>query len=181
MKRFLVILLLTTLAAACTRAASSPPPTEAILNFPILSPGSIPLCQPSDLETSSNSNGATGAIVMGVTFTNKAKNSCTLSNPPQASLLDTSNTPLDLRTVAVPLVQTPPAPALMQLAPGESAIVTLIWRNFCLVPPAEGLILRLELTKDQNLDVEMKGLAAPHCDAKNEPSTISVELYSVPP
>jgi hypothetical protein len=181
MKRLLMILLLTTLITACSRAASSPPLTEPPLNFPTLSPGALPLCQPSDLETSSNFNKTTDTIILGVTLTNKTKNLCTLSNPPQTTLIDARNKPLDLQIVDTSPSQTPPAPALMQLAPNSSAIVTLVWRNFCQIPPAASLILRLELAKDQNLDVEMKMLAEPACDTKNEPSTIIVAPYSVPP
>jgi hypothetical protein len=119
--------------------------------------------------------------VLGVTLTNQIKGPCTLSNPPQASLLDSSGQPIDLQTTIISPEQTPPAPALMKLAPGESAIASLVWRNYCQLPNTDGLILRLELAKDQNLDVEMKALALPRCDAKEEPSTITVAPYSVPP
>jgi hypothetical protein len=181
MKRLIIILLLTIVTSACSRAASSPLPTEPALDFPTTSPNAQPRCSASNLEASSNSNGANGAIILGVTLTNISQTPCTLSNPPQASLLNASSEPLDLQTVEVSPEQTPPAPALMQLAPGESAIMTLIWSNICKAPPDDGINLRLELSKDQNLDVKMKINAKPRCDAENEASTITVAPYSIPP
>lgn len=181
MKKLILILMLAIVISACSRAASSPAPTEPALDFPTTSPGSLPRCLPSDLEASSNSNGANGAIILGVTLTNISKSPCTLSNPPQASLLSASNEALDLQTIEVSPEQTPPAPALMPLAPGESAIMTLVWSNICKAPPADGINLRLELSKDQSLDVKMKILAELRCDAENEASTITVAPYSIPP
>ena len=178
--RFLFCLLLF-LLSACKRAASDSPPTSLPLNFPSPAPGSTPLCQPADLQTSSNSTGATGALVLGITLTNKSKNPCGLSNPPQITLLNGSGQPLDVQTSSLPNDQTPPAPLQMQLAPGESAILTLIWRNTCQPLPNDNLTIRLGLSTGQNLDVVTNILSEPRCDAKNEPSTLTIAPYSYPP
>ena len=182
MKRLLLITLLTiSLTLACTRAASDSPSTALPENFPSPAPGSTPLCQPADLQISSNSTGATGALVLGMTLTNKSKNPCALANPPQATLLNGSAQPLDVQTSNTPGNQTPPAPAQMVLAPDESAILTLVWRNYCQPLPNDSLTIHLELTSGQNLEVVTSVLSVPRCDAKNEPSTVAVAPYSSPP
>jgi hypothetical protein len=66
-------------------------------------------------------------------------------------------------------------------APGESAIVSLVWRNACQPLPNDSLTMRLRLSTRQNLDVISKLLSEPRCDAKTEPSTLVVAPYSYPP
>ena len=181
-KRLLLITLITiTLVAACSRAASDSPPTALPLNFPSPAPGSTPLCQSSDVQISSNSTGATGALVLGITLTNKSKNPCALANPPQTTLLNDSGQPLDVQTSSTPGDQTPPAPPQMELAPGENAIISLIWRNYCQPLPNDSLTIRLGLAAGQTLDVVTSVLSVPRCDAKNEPSTVTIAPYSYPP
>jgi hypothetical protein len=116
-----------------------------------------------------------------MTLTNQSKQICTLSNLPQASLLDANSRLIELHSIQMPSAQTPPAPDLMQLAPNESAIVTLVWQNFCLAAPVEPIIARLTLTKNQYLDIKMNVLAVPGCDDKNGPSTLTIAPYSYPP
>jgi hypothetical protein len=182
MKRlFLTTLLIITLMTACTRAASDSPPTALPQNFPNPAPGSTPLCQPADLQISSNSTGATGVLVLGLTLTNKSKNPCALANPPQMTLLNASAQPLDVQTSEAPGDQTPPAPAQMELAPSESAIISLIWRNYCQSLPDNSLTLRLELATEKNLEVVTSVLSIPRCAATDEPSTLTVAPYSYPP
>ena len=178
--RFLFCILLF-LLSACTRAASDSPPTELPVNFPSPAPGSTPLCQPADLQTSSNSTGATGALMLGITLTNKSKNPCALTNPPKVTLLNDSQEPLDVQVSDAPGDQTPPATSQMELAPGESAIVSLVWRNACQPLPNDSLTMRLELSAGQNLDVISKLLSEPRCDNKTEPSALTVAPYSYPP
>ena len=169
------------LLCACTRAASDSPPTALPLNFPKPAPGSTPLCQTADLQTSANFTEATGDLVLGVTLTNQSKNPCALANPPQTTLLNGSGQLLDVQTSSPPGNQTPPAPPQMELAPGESAIISLIWRNYCQPFPNNGLTIRLKLSTGQSLEIVSRALSAPRCDAKNEPSTVTVAPYSYPP
>lgn len=180
-RKLLLFSLLIFLLAACTRPASDSPATPLPLNFPSPAPGSTPLCQPADLDVSSNSIGATGALMLGITLTNKSKNPCTLSNPPQVTLLDNSNKPLDIQISSAPADQTPPAPTQAQIAGGESVILSLVWHNYCQTLPQDSLTVRLALSTGQNLDVAMKLLSEPRCDAKNESSTLIVSPYSYPP
>ena len=181
MKRMLLILILSVIITACSRAASSSQPTQPAANFPTVAPDELPLCKSTDLQTSSNSNPADGAIILGVTLTNSSKNLCTLSNPPIASLVDEGNKTIEIKNVVTLPAQAKPASALIQLGPGDSVIGTLIWRNYCQNPDIKIRKLLLNLGKDQILTIEMKIQTIPRCDAKNEPSTINVGPYSVPP
>jgi hypothetical protein len=181
MKRLLLVTLLTFLLAACTRAASDSSSTALPLNFPSPAPGMTPLCQPVDLQTSSNSTNAIDTLVLGITLTNISKNPCALSNPPQATLLNDSRQPLNVQTSSMPGDQTPPAPAQMELRPGESAIVSLIWSNACQPLPNDSLTIHLELSTGKNLDVVTSIPSVPRCNTKNEPSTLTVAPYSYPP
>ena len=179
-RKSLLFSLLIILLAACTRAASDTPPTELPVNFPSPMPGSTPLCQPADLGISSNSIGATGALMLGVTLTNKSKNPCALANPPQVTLLDDKGQPLKVQESSASDDQTPASPQ-MELHPGESAIASLAWRNYCQPLPNDSLNLRFELSTGSNLDVAMSLLSEPRCDSKSDPSTLIAAPYSYPP
>ena len=95
--------------------------------------------------------------------------------------MNDSQEPLDVQVSDAPGDQTPPATSQMELAPGESAIVSLVWRNACQPLPNDSLTMRLELSAGQNLDVISKLLSEPRCDNKTEPSALTVAPYSYPP
>jgi len=175
---FLLLILLT---SACSRSASSPPPTQPAVNFPTIAPESIPPCVPEDLETSSNTNGTPESFTLGVTLTNRSKNICRLSNPPQISLLSTEGKPIELIIKAITVIQTPPAPATIQLVPSQAVIITLIWQNYCQPLKNSNLILRLKLVPNQDLDIKMKLQTLPVCQTKSDPSVLLIAPYSVPP
>lgn len=173
MKRLTLFALILLLSSACTREASGPA-LEA-------SPTSgTRLCAALDLQTSSNSNGATGAIQIGVTLVNASKSPCIVIGPPPVSLLKAGR-PLGVQIVQTPADQTPPAPAALNLAPGNSLIVILVWRNYCAAPLAGGPSIHLALTMDQALDIPVDAQAVPPCDAPGQPSTLTVNPYSFPP
>jgi len=151
------------------------------LNFPEISTDSIPLCKPSDLETSSNYNEVQGKVLLGITLINKSKSPCTLANPPQVSLLDKERKSLGITSIKSTFVQTPVAPRLVTIAPDESEIVSLIWQNYCQPPSGDDFIIQFVFAQNQTLDVTMKVLASPGCTAKDEPSTVTISPYSVPP
>lgn len=119
--------------------------------------------------------------MLGLTLTNQTKNPCALANPPQVTLLDASRQPLELQTLDMAPVQMLPAPLEMQLAPGESVIISLIWRNYCQPFLADSLVIRLALSDQFKLDTSTKISTGPNCDAKNESSTLTVAPYSYPP
>jgi len=180
-KRLFLPVLSAILLAGCTRPAGGVAPTELPLNFPSPAPGSTPFCQSADLGVSSNSIGATGALMLGITLTNNSKNPCALANPPQITLLDDGNKPIEIQIANIPNGDATPAPAQMELGTGESAILSLVWRNYCQPLPKDKLIVRLALAAEQNLDVAMDLLSEPRCDAKTEASTLTIAPYSYPP
>jgi hypothetical protein len=181
MKKRTFILLLILLTSACSRAASSTQPTEPALNFPTISPDNIALCTSADLATSANSNGTPESIAMGVTLTNQSKNICMLLNPPQISLFNADDKPIVLTTRDILAVQTPPAPAMIQLAPSQSVIISMIWQNYCQPVKTNDLIMHLNLAEDQHVEVKMKLQTMPGCQDQASLSLLSIAPYSIPP
>jgi hypothetical protein len=179
-RKTLIVLAFLLLTGACTRPASTleaqPAPT-----------GSVRLCGAADLQPSSSSNGATGAIVLGVTLINQSETPCALPGQPQVALSNNPHTPGAVgQTLAVQVIQAQadqaaPTSVTLTIAPGESIIAILIWRNYCGEALADGVTIRLTLTTGQSLDIQADALAVPRCDAKNEPSTLLVNPYSYPP
>ena len=66
---FLVIFIIT----ACGNNDSKPLPTQPAANFPTLAPDTLPLCQSSDLDESSNADSSANKVVMGMTLINKTQ------------------------------------------------------------------------------------------------------------
>jgi hypothetical protein len=69
----------------------------------------------------------------------------------------------------------------MELAPGESAILSLVWQNYCQPLPNNSLTISLAFSAGQKLEVVTSDLSGPRCDAKSDPSTLVVAPYSSPP
>jgi len=181
MKRLSLIVFTIFLTVGCTRAASTPIPTGQPLNFPTQSLADIVLCQPADLQTSSNSIGATGSVILGFTLTNTSKTPCALSTPAQVTLLTASGETIKVQMVDNPDIQTPSAESRLVLAPAASKIISVIWRNYCQSLPVDSLIVRIGLSEKENLENHLKISAAPHCDARAEASTMIIMPYSDPP
>jgi hypothetical protein len=181
MRRIIIFLFISLLSSACTRTASEALPTEPALDFPTPSVDALPACTSPDLLTSASSNEAGDAITLGVTFTNKSGNLCTLANPPEIVLLDANDRPIKARINQLPNEMTPPAPAVFVLAPNDSVIASLVWQNYCQVLPGSMLSIQLTLTKNKTVNVAVKLSTEPHCNNKNEPSTLMVAPYSNPP
>ena len=174
---FLVIFIIT----ACGNNDSKPLPTQPAANFPTLAPDTLPLCQSSDLDESSNADSSANKVVMGMTLINKTQHICTLSNPPKASLLDKDKKPLQLRTALNPSQPDSKVPALLQLSPGEIVIFALTWENFCQPGSIKNLTLRLTLDDGKNLDESIQIGDAPSCKDKSRPSDILIGAFSSPP
>jgi len=173
MKRTFLTLLIVLLTAACTRLGSTPQPAASPT-------GALRLCAAADLQTSSSSNAATGAIQLGVTLINISKSPCVLVEPPQVAL-NGKSAPLDVQIIDAAADQTPPAPAGVSIAPGNSVIIILVWRNYCGAALTDGPVIHITITTDQALDVRAGLDAVPRCDAAGAPSTLTVQPYSYPP
>ena len=173
MRRIPIFVLMLLLASGCSREASAP----AAQASPT---GGTRLCRAADLQTSSNSNGATGAIQLGMTLVNISNSPCDLVGPPQVTLLGGGRA-LDVQVLQAAADQTPPAPAALTLAPGDSVIEILVWRNYCGAALADGPVIHLALTTDQALEIGTAAQDVPRCDAQNQTSTLTVNPYSFPP
>ena len=173
MKRIFILLIFSSvLMSACTRLVSTPAPEPSLT-------GGIRSCTAADLQTSSSSNGASGAIVLGVTLLNQSKSPCALVGPPEVTLTDGSR-PLDVEILPAE-DQTQPAPAGLTIAPGESAVAILLWRNYCAQAPKNGATIHLVLPSGESLEIKTDIMAIPRCDVKDQPSTLTVNPYSYPP
>lgn len=180
------------LASACVRPISTletvpgrnpftPAPTPIFSPLPGLSSTQdLHPCRAADLRTSSNSNGATGAIVLGVTIVNTSTGTCTLENPPQVSLLADGQA-LAVQIIPAASEEATPGPATLSVSPGESVIAILVWRNYCATVLPDGPLVRLTLPKGEQLEVASNAQAVPHCDSASDPSTLTVNPYSYPP
>lgn len=186
MKSIFAIALVIVLCTACSQAATSaatttPVPSQPAANFPTLAPETVPLCQVADLETSTNSSGASDLVALGVTLTNISKSTCKLTNPPQAILLSDGTQTMHLDVHKIDPKQTPPAPEFVQLAPASSVIASMLWQNFCQETKTGDFVLRLDLSGEQFLNVSLKLPVIPDCLDKNQPSSMIVTPYSIPP
>jgi hypothetical protein len=172
MKRIVLFLLLALLTAACERLGGLPQAAA--------SPNAAPrLCAAADLQGSSSSNGAGGAIQIGVTLINVSKSPCILVGPPQITL-KSGSAALAVQVVQAAAALTPPAPAGLSIAPGNGAIAILLWHNYC-GTTLSGVTIHFTITTDQGLDVQAGAEALPHCEVPGEPSTLTVQQYSYPP
>lgn len=170
---FLLLISCALLLGACTRPISTAAPEAAS------TAGGTRACGAADLQTSSNSNDANGTIVLGVTLVNISKSPCALEGLPQVTLSD-GQKPLDVQITQAG-DQTPPVPSGLTVAAGESAVVILVWGNYCGPSLKDGATLQLVLANGETLKVKAEAAAVPHCDAKDQPSTLTVNPYSFPP
>jgi hypothetical protein len=186
-RRTLFFLTISLLLAACVRPASTPglptvaPTRTKIVRTPVPSPGPDDFCRPADLKTSSNANALGDAVVAGITLTNVTGYACRLSGLPQVTFLDADGAPLSIQYQATGMEQTPPVPATLDLTPGESAIISLVWRNACPPPPDTKISLQLTLSSGETLEIVPKNLPLPPCGDKTQPSIVLIAPYSNPP
>lgn len=181
MKRLVLILLTVVLTTACNRSSSTPMPTGLPLNFPTPRPEDVPLCQPSDLKISSNSNITSDAISIGITLTNQSKKLCALANPPKVVPLTTGGKLIETQLQIASAIQTPPAPAILLLNASESKIISINWQNYCQNLPSDGITIRVNLSQGQDLDVNMDLKPDSGCKAGDKPSSLQITPYSDPP
>jgi len=171
----LIILLLTT---ACVRLVSTAQPMSG--RNPFTPAADARLCAAADLQTSSSAHEDVGVVILGVTLINASKRPCSLQNPPQVTLFDAAQ-PLDVQVTQAESLQTPPAPAVLTIAPGESVILILTWRNHCGAAPKTGPAVNLALPGGETLNIQAGAPVVPRCEAANAPSTLTVNPYSYPP
>jgi hypothetical protein len=71
--------------------------------------------------------------------------------------------------------------ASLNIAPGESVILVVLWQNYCAKSPTSDLTLRLTMRDGQTLDVALGSLTIPDCSDSKSPSMLTVNPYSYPP
>jgi hypothetical protein len=180
-----IFLLLAFTLSACVRTASAAPTPAPRSALPapqatFTAAQSSQPCRPADLETSSNSSAANEAVTIGVTLMNRTGYACQLQGAPQVELLGADDNPLPIQYTAATLNQTPPIPTTLNITPGESAIVSMIWSNAC-PPLSQKISLRLTLANGETLAIAPANIPAPPCSDKNQPATLTVSPYSYPP
>jgi hypothetical protein len=171
----LILLLLTT---ACVRPASTAQPMSG--RNPFTPAAGARLCAAADLQTSSSAHEDAGAVILGVTLINASMRPCNFQNPPQVTLFD-ADQPLDVQVTQAEPLETPPVPTVLTIAPGESVILILAWRNQCGAAPKTGAAIHLALPDGETLNIKTGAPVVPRCDAANAPSTLTVNPYSYPP
>jgi hypothetical protein len=181
MRKIIIFIVISVLISACVQSTSTPQPTQPAPDFPTPVVESMPACLPMDLLTSASSVDANGSIMIGMTVTNKSGKNCSLANPPDVVLVDVGDKVIDGNYIPSSVAQTPPAPTLLGLAPSDSAIVTVVWSNYCKQVPGNKLIIRLSLAPEKIINVALNLSGLPHCDNSTASSNILVAPYSNPP
>ena len=168
-------------------------PTIAVPSF--TPPAGVSACKPEDLTASAVTDVATGSLTFNVKLTNKSAAACRMPNPAKFFLAQPGKTDnLQLNPYYACFLcslATPGAPTLeptaqaeqfsrlmaetIDLQPGESVRVFLIWSNWCgnLVP---NLAVRLKLDT-ADLLIPSDASANPPCLADNAPSSLMISQY----
>jgi hypothetical protein len=168
----LAILLIT---SACVRPISTAPATSG--RNPFTPEAEALLCVATDLETSSSQHVDGGGGILGVTLINRSENSCKLQNPPQVALLG-ANGPLEVESSAS---ANESETEELTIASGESAVLVLVWDNYCGAALTNGPIISLTLPGGEKLDVRADAASVPGCQDAAAPSTLTIHPYSYPP
>lgn len=182
MKNYIWFLSFCLILSSCAPSANSTPsPTEPVVNFPTVSPDTLPVCTTADLGISSNSTPNSNNLVIGVTFTNKTKTACALSNFPVININDDSGKPLAIRIKNDKSVQTINQPTLIGLAPSDNIILSMSWQNYCLQAPIKTITLQIELAKGKTIEATVNIAGPPACVSRKDPSVLNITPYSYPP
>jgi hypothetical protein len=137
-------------------------------------------CRAKELTARLVPNGATGSIVLAVTFS-KDGPPCTLRGYPKVALLDRAGRPLaDVETVRVPRLAGVKGPAVV--GGRRRSLLFLQWREWCgrkLGPNPHDvrLSLRIELRRRGALAVPFR-TAPPRCDEPGLRSTLAVAPFT---
>jgi hypothetical protein len=168
-------------------------------------PPDAPPCQAADLTGEARTNGAGGSITFGVSITNRGSQLCFLQGPPEIALVDNQGKALDIhinnecfpqcgptpdpnqtpsmatQTALAPL-QTVQASLVLNgkigLAPGASAVIFMIWSNWCQPFPQGGVRVQLTLPGGSLIEIPGDAGGGGRCDAPGEPSSMMVSQYS---
>ncbi len=177
--------------AGGTAAAGTMTAEPTLTPTPTIPPGSA-YCTLNQLSAAAQSNGATGSIILGARLTNTSSSPCFLPVWPQAALVDGQGDPLDVQYNFSTMANGPSgagsaaAPGNPQeqvgLVPGWSAVLSMIWSNWCGGSVPGGVFIRLTLPdSDEPMVIPMDVDAGGRCDAPGEPSSVSIVNVQVYP
>jgi Protein of unknown function (DUF4232) len=157
-----------------------PPPKEPLRPL-------APPCRASHLAAKLDLNGATGSLVLFVTLRNVGPASCSLRGRPAVALEGKNAAAAHWVTKPMATAFAEPASVrarLRALHPGETAIVSIWWSNWCGPgsqpasgpgPPPDDLLLTLPVSGDP---VRLATSNAPRCDDPTAPSILAVQPFA---
>jgi hypothetical protein len=169
----LVALTILFLTSACERPASTAQPFTG--QNPFTPEAAAHLCTAAELQTSSNAHDESGFVILGITLINQSQHACNLQPPPQVSLRSAGQI-LDVERIQATTDET-----TLRIAPGESLILVMGWRNYCGKTLKDHPEIDLALTESETLTVQTELTAFPPCENANAPSTLTINPYSYPP
>jgi hypothetical protein len=137
-------------------------------------------------------------MAISLHLTNTSANTCVLQGPPDVQLVDSSGQPLNIQVQnfcfqcnpTTGTLNTPEAPTAtaeaqaalhlrLALQPGQSAIVFMLWNNWCEPFPEGGVNVQLSLPGSLGqVTAPSNARTGGRCDAKDQPSTLLVSEYS---
>lgn len=169
-----------TMAAIPTLTATPAIPTDS------------PPCAPVSLKTSFGSNGATGNILLGASFTNISPSPCFMQAWPSVILADRQGNPLDVdygyfdfgtdASGAATEQARDSATARVGLWPGWTAWISLMWGNWCEKPVTGGVLIRLTLPNHLGtINISTDISAGGTCNASSYRSYVGISNLNVAP
>lgn len=190
-----------TIPATITGKPATVYPTPPLTVTPALATATvypeIQPCKVADLDVIAGWQGATGSMAGSIRFTNRSSKRCIVWSRPEVQLRDEQDKPLEvgysdfcrvcgelyptIQAAAATQTVTAYFNAVLDLGPGQGALVMIIWSNWCKAKPVSfALRVTLPATKEQLsvpvLEPGGKQLTTqtPRCDVQTAPSTLSV-------
>jgi hypothetical protein len=163
------------------------------------------MCSATDLLINLRSDITGNAMVFTAALTNAGNRTCSLPQPPNASLITKQGARLDVdsapdcaqciplallgqnaatRTALVP-TQTAQAEApgggQIRLSANQTATLILRWTNWCNPLPPGGISIRLDLGHQTHVDLATDAQKAGTCTAAGQPSSLAISPFVISP
>ena len=203
-----------TQSAIASLAAQTPTPLPTRTAIPTAPPAATPQptappaataasrsCAASDLLANTRADINGNEMVFSISMSNAGNHSCTLDNPPKASLASLQGSSLDIQVKTAcadclpasaapvgPAASPTPAPTpaataqgfaagQVRLGPNQSAGIVLIWKNWCGPFPSGGVTIDLDLGSSQVLVMPTDAQRGGSCIQSGAPSTLDISPY----
>jgi len=144
----------------------------------------MPHCRASELSASVVQQSISSQVQFRISVHNQTLTGCNVGEiPDRVQLTDAAGRPLNVQ-YEPPSGRTSGNYFLLLAPNGESQVITLLWSNWCGAAPGS-IVFRVALaTAAENLGVlslPYQSPLLPRCDHSRSPSTITAELFAVPP